>query len=111
MKCSAGCCPACAVQLESVTYCERCARWLLQTHDRVETDEFPLTQEFLGQMLGVRRTGVSEVQSTLKSEGLIDYSRGHIKILNRAGLEQRSCECYGAIRAELDRFLKRRANT
>lgn len=61
---------------------QRCARWLLMTHDRVEADQFPLTQEFLSEMLGVRRASVSEVASRLQKEGLIQYSRGEIAIVS-----------------------------
>jgi CRP-like cAMP-binding protein len=84
---------------------QRTARWLLMTHDRVAAQEFPLSQEFLGQMLGVRRAGVSEVASKLQRAGLIRYHRGVIKILDRAGLEDASCECYGVIQQEFDRLL------
>jgi hypothetical protein len=72
----------------------RMARWLLTTHDRVETDEIPLTQEFLGQMLGVQRPTVNIAGSTLQKAGLIKYSRGRITISNRDGLETAACECY-----------------
>jgi CRP-like cAMP-binding protein len=84
---------------------ERCARWLVMTHDRVGSDEFELTQEFLAQMLGVRRATVSEVANALQSEGVIRYSRGTISILNRDALADRSCECYRIIRDEYDRLL------
>jgi CRP-like cAMP-binding protein len=84
---------------------QRCARWLLMTHDRVEAQKFPLSQEFLGQMLGVRRTGVSAVASELREAGLIRYSRGVIEILDRKGLERSSCECYQVIKREFDRLL------
>lgn len=84
---------------------QRTARWLLMTHDRVAAQRFPLSQEFLGQMLGVRRAGVSEVASKLQKDGLIRYSRGVIEILDRAGLEAASCECYGVIQQEFDRLL------
>jgi CRP-like cAMP-binding protein len=77
---------------------ERAARWLLMTHDRVGRDEFPLTQEFLAQMLGVRRAGVSEVASRLSRAGLIRYQRGQVTVTDRAGLEQASCGCYRIIR-------------
>lgn len=84
---------------------QRCARWLLMTHDRVGRDELPLTHELLAQMLGVRRASVTEVASALATRGLIDYSRGSIHVLDRQGLERTSCDCYGIIRAELDRLL------
>ncbi|WP_295846154.1 Crp/Fnr family transcriptional regulator [Tardiphaga sp.] len=71
---------------------QRCCRWLLMTHDRVQSDKFLLTQEFLAMMLGVRRTGVTEVASVLKKNGFIDYVRGHVTILDRAGLEACSCK-------------------
>src|SRR5215212_4265326 len=77
---------------------------LLHTHDRVGKDEFPLTQVFLAQMLGVRRASVSEVASALQKQGSISYSRGLIKILDRPGLEAKSCECYDVIRAEFNRL-------
>jgi CRP-like cAMP-binding protein len=84
---------------------ERCGRWLLMTHDRVEADEFSLTQDFLAQMLGVRRPSVSLVASTLQRAGLIRYRRGRITILDRQGLEAAACECYRVIRDEFDRLL------
>jgi CRP-like cAMP-binding protein len=87
---------------------QRCARWLLMTHDRVTGDEFELTQLFLSQMLGVRRPTVSDAASALQARGLIEYSRGRITIRHRAGLEAASCACYGIIRAEFARMLERR---
>ena len=84
---------------------QRCARWLLLTHDRVSSDQFPLTQEFLAHMLGVRRASVSTVASKLQKAGLIRYSRGVITILDRPGLEAAACECYRIIEAEYDRLL------
>lgn len=84
---------------------QRCCRWLLMTHDRVQSDKFLLTQEFLAMMLGVRRTGVTEVASVLKKNGFIDYVRGHVTILDRAGLEACSCECYETSKREFDRLL------
>ena len=82
---------------------ERAARWLLMTHDRVDGDSFPLTQEFLGQMLGVRRQAVNIAAGILQKAGFIEYSRGNITILDRQGLEAASCECYRII---VDEFLK-----
>jgi CRP-like cAMP-binding protein len=79
---------------------ERCARWLLTTHDRVPGDEYSLTQEFLGEMLGVRRAGVTVAAGQLKRRHLIDYRRGRIRILDRKGLEKAACECYALIRSE-----------
>lgn len=84
---------------------QRCARWLLMTHDRVGADEFLLTQEFLGQMLGVRRASVNEVALQLQRAGYIDYMRGCIQVLDRKGLESVSCRCYQVIRDEYDRML------
>lgn len=84
---------------------ERMCRWLLMTQDRVGKDDFPLTQEFLGQMLGVRRPTVSIAASILQKAGLIRYSRGGITILDREGLEDSSCECYAIIKAEFDRLV------
>lgn len=84
---------------------ERACRWLLMTHDRVGEDFFPLTQEFLAQMLGARRPTVSTVASILQKAGFISYSRGKITILDREGLESASCECYEIIRAEFERLV------
>jgi CRP-like cAMP-binding protein len=84
---------------------ERCARWLLQTQDRVGRTVFPLTQEFLSVMLGVRRTSVTGVARQLQQKGLIQYRRGMIHVLDRPGLEAASCECYGIIAQETDRLL------
>jgi CRP-like cAMP-binding protein len=82
----------------------RCARWLLSTHDRVAGDEFPLTQDFLALMLGVRRAGVSVAHHALRQDGLIAYTRGHVTILNRAGLEEVACECHGVLQKRFERF-------
>ena len=79
---------------------QRCCRWLLLTRDRQSSDIIGLTHEFLGQMLGVRRASVSEVLKPLRERGLIDYTRGQIKILEPAGLEACSCECYRVISDE-----------
>jgi CRP-like cAMP-binding protein len=84
---------------------QRCCRWLLMTHDRVQADQFLLTQEFLGMMLGVRRTSVTDVASMLKRRKMIEYNRGRVTILNRTGLEECSCECYAVSKQEFDRLL------
>src|SRR5207244_2649387 len=83
---------------------QRCALWLLMTHDRVAAKTFPLSQEFLALMLGVRRAGVNKVATELKQAGLIQYSRGVIRILNRKVFEDTSCECYHVIKREFDRL-------
>lgn len=77
---------------------QRCARWLLMSQDRVGRDKFDLTQEFLAVMLGVRRPGVTVAMGQLQRAGLITHKRGNITIVNRAGLEKASCECYRTIR-------------
>ncbi len=82
---------------------ERLARWLLTTRDRADSDEFTLTQEFLAQMLGVRRPSVSIAGAALQRAGLITYSRGRIKILDPAGLEEVSCGCYRFIRDSFEK--------
>ncbi len=84
---------------------QRCCRWLLMTHDRVQSDQFILTQEFLGMMLGAQRTSVTLVASELKRRKLIQYSRGRVKVLSREGLEKCSCECYAVSKREFDRLL------
>jgi CRP-like cAMP-binding protein len=73
---------------------ERCARWLLMTHDRVDSDTIPLTHEFLAMMLGTQRSGVTIAAATLQNAGFISYGRGIITILDRGGLQDASCECY-----------------
>jgi CRP-like cAMP-binding protein len=83
----------------------RLARWLLMTNDRLGLEEFPLTQEFLSSMLGVRREGVSKAAGVLQAAKLIRYSRGTITLLNRRGLEAKSCDCYAIIKAETDAYL------
>lgn len=83
----------------------RLARWLLMTSDRLGIKEFPLTQDFLSNMLGVRREGVSKAAGALQANKLIRYSRGTITILNRRGLEANSCKCYAIIKAETDGYL------
>lgn len=90
---------------------ERLARWLLMTHDRAASDELPLTQEFIAMMLGCRRAGITSAAITLQGDGLISYQRGHITILDRAGLEDFTCECYSIVKAEYDRLLKPRGES
>lgn len=85
---------------------ERLARWLLMTQDRAASDELTLTHEFLAMMLGVRRAGVTNAATNLQADGYINYKRGHITILDRAGLEEASCECYRIVKAEYERVLK-----
>jgi CRP-like cAMP-binding protein len=84
---------------------QRLCRCLLMTHDRVAADEFPLTQEFLAEMLAVRRPTVTAVAGALQKAGLISYHWGRITILDRKGLEAASCECYRVVQKELDRLL------
>jgi CRP-like cAMP-binding protein len=84
---------------------QRCCRWLLMTRDRMPTGDFLLTHEFLGMMLGVRRTTVTDVMGSLQKAGLIRYRRGHVTILDHDALQQRSCECYDMSKAEFDRLL------
>lgn len=85
---------------------ERMSRWLLMTLDRVGNNEFALTQEFLAQMLGVRRPTVNIAGATLQRAGLIRYSRGKIAVVDREGLESASCECYARIRDEFAQALR-----
>jgi CRP-like cAMP-binding protein len=99
-------------QISQTTVCnhrhsvhKRMCRWLLMSHDRVGADEFPLTQEFLAQMLGVRRPTVTAVAGALQKEGLITYHLGSLTVLDRKGLEAVSCECYEVVAKELDRLL------
>ena len=86
---------------------KRLARWLLLCQDRVGGSEIRLTQEFLAQMLGTRRSRVSEAAIILQRAGLLRYSRGIITILDREGLEEFACECYRAVKAEFDRLYSR----
>jgi len=85
---------------------ERLSRWLLMSHDRVGTETFPITHEFLGQMLGSRRATVTLSAGILQAAGLIRYHRGRVTIVDRDGLESVSCECYGVIKAALDRVIE-----
>jgi CRP-like cAMP-binding protein len=82
---------------------QRCCRWLLMTHDRVGADVLPLTHEFLGIMLGVRRASVTEVLNSLEAQGIVGNERGEIEILDRQRLEQHSCECYRQVQQQYER--------
>ena len=84
---------------------QQLCRWLLLSLDRLATNELLMTQELIASMLGVRREGVTEAALALQKAGLIKYARGHIKIVDRPGLERRSCECYAVVKREYDRLL------
>src|SRR5580700_1171397 len=84
---------------------QQLCRWLLLSLDRLEGNHLVMTQELIANMLGVRREGVTEGALKLQHAGLIQYSRGHITVLDRAGLEERSCECYAVVKKEYDRLL------
>jgi CRP-like cAMP-binding protein len=86
----------------------RAARWLLTTRDQVDRDQFPLTQEFIAQMLGVHRPTVSDVAQRIQAQGTIRYSRGLITITNRSQLERTACDCYWIVKAELDAIRNQR---
>lgn len=83
---------------------ERLARWFLMCSERVNSEELELTQEFISQMIGTRRATVSLAASALQIEGLIKYNRGHIRIVDHKGLEEYACECYAAVKSEVDRL-------
>ncbi|MEO8506676.1 MAG: Crp/Fnr family transcriptional regulator [Betaproteobacteria bacterium] len=85
---------------------QQLCRWLLLSLDRLSSDSLTMTQELIANMLGVRREGVTEAAGNLQRAGLIRYSRGRIEILDRRGLEARSCECYGVVKKEFDRLLR-----
>ncbi|HEX6987821.1 MAG TPA: Crp/Fnr family transcriptional regulator [Planctomycetaceae bacterium] len=85
---------------------ERMCRWLLATADRVERDEFYITQEFLGEMLGVRRQSVNLAAGLLQQAGLITYRRGNLRILDRGGLERAACECYRVTNEAYERLMR-----
>jgi CRP-like cAMP-binding protein len=87
---------------------QQLCRWLLLSLDRLKGDELVMTQELIANMLGVRREGVTEAALKLQQAGLIRYARGHITILNRNGLEERTCECYAVVKKEYDRLLPTR---
>jgi CRP-like cAMP-binding protein len=84
---------------------QQLCRWLLLSLDRLAANELTMTQELIANMLGVRREGVTEAAGKLRDAGIIHYSRGHIKVLDRPGLEQHVCECYAVVRKEFDRLL------
>jgi CRP-like cAMP-binding protein len=84
---------------------QQLCRWLLLSLDRLQNSELVMTQELIANMLGVRREGVTEAALKLQQQGLIRYARGHISVLDRAGLERRSCECYAVVKKEYDRLL------
>jgi len=84
---------------------QQLCRWLLLSLDRLQGNELLMTQELIANMLGVRREGVTEAAGKLQADGLIQYSRGHIKVLDRAKLEKRVCECYAVVKKEFDRLL------
>ena len=88
---------------------ERCAKWLLMTHDQAGGDEFRITQEFLAQMLGVSRPSVALSAAALHKHGLISYHRGEMSILDRDGLERAACECYRVVRLQFDRLRELRS--
>lgn len=84
---------------------QRLCRWLLQSLDRLSSNELTITHEMIAHMLGVRREGITEAANRLQKEGLIHYQRGHISVLDRPGLEERVCECYPVVKKEYDRLL------
>jgi CRP-like cAMP-binding protein len=90
---------------------QQLCRWLLLSLDRLPGNDLVMTQELIANMLGVRREGVTESALKLQKQGLIKYARGHIKVLDRPGLEHRTCECYGVVKAEYDRLLPRKIAT
>ena len=99
-------------QMAQIAVCNRhhpvekqLCRWLLLCLDRVGSDELNMTQELIASRIGVRREGVTEAAGRLQDAGLIKYSRGKIRVVDREGLEHRSCECYAAVRSEYDRLL------
>ncbi len=87
---------------------QQLCRWLLLSLDRIDGNELVLTQDLIAKMIGVRREGVTEAAAKLQNLDLIRYSRGHIVVLDRAGLERRSCECYAVVQKEYDRLLRER---
>ena len=90
---------------------QQLCRWLLLSLDRLRTNELAMTQELIANMLGVRREGVTEAALKLQQAGLISYARGRITVLDRAGLEERTCECYAVVKREYDRLLPEKLAT
>ena len=86
---------------------QQLCRWLLLMLDRLASNEVLMTQELIANMLGVRREGVTEAAGRLQAEGLIEYRRGRIRVLDRPRLEARVCECYAVVKKEYDRLLAR----
>jgi CRP-like cAMP-binding protein len=84
---------------------QQLCRWLLLTLDRLPSSELVMTQELVASMLGVRREGITEAAGNLQRAGVISYRRGHISVLDRTGLETRTCECYAVVKTELRRLL------
>jgi CRP-like cAMP-binding protein len=89
---------------------QQLCRWLLLSLDRLPSNDLVMTQQLIANMLGVRREGVTEAAGRLQADGLIDYARGHIHVLDRPGLEERVCECYGVVKREYDRLLDSRVH-
>jgi CRP-like cAMP-binding protein len=85
---------------------QQLSRWLLQTLDRIPSGELVMTQELVASMLGVRREGITAAAGSLQTAGFISYRRGHIAVLNRGGLEGRSCECYAVVKKETGRLME-----
>jgi CRP-like cAMP-binding protein len=90
---------------------QRCCRWLLMTQDRAHSDVFPMTHELLAELLGVRRSSVSEVLELIQKEGLIRYSRGKFTVLDRQRLKIDSCECYRRVNEEFERLFGEEGST
>lgn len=90
---------------------QQLCRWLLLSLDRLTSNDLKMTQELIANMLGVRREGVTEAAGKLQKDKLINYSRGHITVLDRPGLEKRVCECYAVVKKEMDRLLPQSRST
>jgi len=90
---------------------QQLCRWLLMSLDRLQGDELTVTQELIADMLGVRREGVTEAALKLQRAGLISYARGRVQVLDRPGLERRTCECYAVVKSEYNRLLPKRRAT